>query len=299
MPERKKIFTIATALSAFENLLSRRSAHTVRAYRTDLESFKAWKRAESVEHALYDLLCYGRVEARLVVETFENYSLHVQKLARNTVNRRISALKSFVSQAFVEGLVDWNLEVETTRALSRADKKGFKKWNTEGQTAAKFEKLVGSLLRASKKPASRLAAIRDLAIIHLLKNPMLRRSEVSALNVADIDLTIGAEKVYLGKARSEIEALPIPPDGIAAISTWLKVRGGTRADPLFVSVLKAGVCTNRRLRTLEYTTLQPNSGENCSGRILGPLIPARSGKQESRRSPAMFQKTECPLRTAC
>jgi len=242
MPSPK--ITVASAESAFESLLHRKSAHTVRAYRTDIAVFAEWAKAESGAHALYDLLRAGRVEARKMVESFAQSI--AGNSAQNTVSRRISALKSIVAEAFRDGLVDWKLEVVASRNLSPEQKKATEKRDMSGPTASAFSSILAKLKAELVDPKRAPAATRDLALIYLLENPMLRRSEAAALNVKDIDLTPGEEKVtILGKARTETEQLPLPRAIVPYLKNWLNLRKGQPSDPLFVRIRRSILTTAR------------------------------------------------------
>ena len=270
--------TLATTVAASEEWLAERSPHTRRAYRTDLAAFAAWTKAESVSQALYDLLAQGRVAARRRVERFEQRS--VGRQSRNTINRRLNALKSFVAAAFRSGIVDWKLEVKTSNTLSKAAKKATAKRDMSGPTVARYQRLIAHLEMKICDPKLTAAATRDLAIIALLENPMLRRSEVSALDIGDIDLTSGAEGVTLvGKARTEPETLPMPPETIRAVAEWLKIRQGEPSAPLFVQIRKTALTQDRLGDNGIYlmTTKRGRQAFGRSNRRLNPHSLRRTG----------------------
>ena len=77
-------------------------------------------------------------------------------------------------------------------------------------------------------------ARRDRAILRLLFDLALRREEVAALDVQDLDLEAGTIAV-MGKGRTQKVSLTLPPETVEAIQAWLEVRG-VDPGPLFVSL---------------------------------------------------------------
>ena len=74
--------------------------------------------------------------------------------------------------------------------------------------------------------------IRDRAILTVLRHG-LRRAEVAALDVADVDLTAGALMVRHGKGN-KARAVPLHPEAVEVLRTWLAARGAG-GGPLFVN----------------------------------------------------------------
>ena len=62
--------TINAAFQTFDRLVRRRSAHTRRAYRSDIADFAKWAKAESAGHGLFDLLAGDRIAARRRAEAY-------------------------------------------------------------------------------------------------------------------------------------------------------------------------------------------------------------------------------------
>ena len=96
-------------------------------------------------------------------------------------------------------------------------------------TEAEMEKL---LAETPGVPAHLRA--RDRAILELLYSCGLRRSEVSALNVGDIDLLSGLGRVF-GKGSKE-RVVPIGGVAASAVREYLRQRGRAEpGDPLFLN----------------------------------------------------------------
>ena len=240
-PRRQPALTVYSAWNSFQVLCDTSSPLTARAYLSDVEDFAGHCRLPP-EEALYELLRGGPEAARARVTAWSKAM--VRRLAGNTVSRRVSALKSFVTHAGADGLVDWKLNVVSTHrqksALSKESKIATGQRDMSGPQRADFEKLIAVLGGLAAHPPTvgqsegvRLTAIRDLAMIGLLENPALRRSEVCALDVRDFRGGPTATVKFVGKGRSEAETLPVPPRVAGFIERWLAVRVCQRADPLF------------------------------------------------------------------
>jgi site-specific recombinase XerD len=85
----------ARLLRAF---LNGRKAETITAYRQDLEDFQAFIQAPSLEQAASLLLARGPGEANALAPDYKAHLMD-RELAANTINRRLTALRSFFSNA--------------------------------------------------------------------------------------------------------------------------------------------------------------------------------------------------------
>ncbi len=234
----------AVALDLIRAFLAGRSAQTVRAYRQDLESFRAFVGAESIDQAARLLLSRGHGEANGLALAFRA-DLIGRQLAPATVNRRLAALRSLVKLARTLGMVGWTLEVEGVRSEAYRD--------TAGPGVEGVRKLLGRLHgRADMK------ALRDRAVIRLAYDLGLRRAEITRLDLADVDLAAGVVWV-LGKGRSEKAKLTLPQPTAAALAAWLTARGTTAgtdpAAPVFVA-LDRGHRGHRLTGTAVYQTVR-------------------------------------------
>jgi len=92
---------------------------------------------------------------------------------------------------------------------------------------------VTAVKRQAAKHSSPAKAARDVAIIRVLFDLALRRGEVAALDLKDLDIRAGQLWV-MGKGRREKEAITLPPRTIMALNAWLKFRG-KEPGPLFIN----------------------------------------------------------------
>jgi integrase/recombinase XerC len=117
--------------------------------------------------------------------------------------------------------VTWSLEIDGVKTKAYRDTAGP---GLEGVTAVK---------RQAAKHRSPAKAARDVAIVRVLFDLALRRGEVAALDLRDLD--IRASRLWiLGKGRREREAIALPPRTLAALNAWLKHRG-REPGPLFIN----------------------------------------------------------------
>ncbi len=211
----------AALVAAF---LSGRNARTLRAYRQDLEDFRAFAGADTPEAAAYLLLSRGQGEANALALAYKAH-LRGRGLQSATLNRRLAALRSLVKLARTLGLVAWALDVENAAVEPYRD--------TRGPGREGVRRLLGALA-AGADPKSR----RDYAALRLLYDLGLRRGEVVGLDVADVDLTAGTLAV-LGKGRSQKAGLTLPGPTKEVLARWLAVRG-MEPGPLFTNFDRAG-----------------------------------------------------------
>jgi integrase/recombinase XerC len=203
--------------------LTGRSETTLRAYRRDLEDFRRFTRDATISAATERLLRGGRAVSHQLVLNYRA-RLMERGLQAATINRRIAALRSLVKMARLVGFVTWSLEVSGVRSEPYRDTRG------PGRAA------VALLFDAAAEADARRAA-RDQAILHLLYDLGLRRGELVALDVEDVDLDRSALAVR-GKGRSEKSFLTLPAPTVAVLADWLSYRGGI-PGPLFTNFDRA------------------------------------------------------------
>jgi len=156
------------------------------------------------------------------------YGRHMRDrgLAAATINRRLSTVRRLVKLARRLGLIDWAVDVEGMKAEPYRD--------TTGPGADGWRRLLEAALAAGDGPKAR----RDRALLRLLHDNALRRGEVVALDVEDLDLE-GARVAVVGKGRTERQFLTLNGPTVAALRDWLE-RRGTSPGPLFLNFNPAG-----------------------------------------------------------
>lgn len=136
------------------------------------------------------------------------------RLSGRGLERAATSLRSFLTFALMEGLIDVPLAYAVPSAA---------RWSVAGLPRALTPDQVTALLASCDRATSR--GRRDYAIVVLLVRLGLRAAEVAALRLDDIDWRAG-EIVVRGKGRTE-ERLPLPADVGAAFAAYLR-RGRPR-----------------------------------------------------------------------
>jgi integrase/recombinase XerC len=204
--------------------LSGRSETTLAAYRQDLEDFARFVNVAGAEAAAGLLVEGGQGRANSLAISYRA-TLVDSGLSAATVNRRLTALRSLVKLARTFGLVTWSLEVPNVKAQPYRD--------TRGPGREGFRKLLRQLERCP----DRAKGVRDRALLRLLYDLALRRSEAVSLDLEHLDLEAGTVSV-LGKGRSERVTLTLPEPTACVLRDWLELRG-TEPGPLFLNMDRA------------------------------------------------------------
>jgi site-specific recombinase XerD len=154
-----------------------------------------------------------------------------------TANRLLAALRGVLKEA-------WRLGQMSAEDYRRAvDVRGVKAETLPaGRELAQGE--LFALVQACKADHSP-AGVRDAAILGLLYTCGLRREELVALDVADVEPETGKLLVRVGKGRKERTAY-VQGGALHALHDWLAV-GGIYSGALFVPINKGGKLTPRRM----------------------------------------------------
>ena len=195
------------------------------AYRRDLACFTAWLEVKNMDEAAQVLLGHGQGRANALGLAYKHH-LAEEGLAAATINRRLAALRSMVEMANVLGIVGWDLKVNNLPSKKYRD--------TSGPGRDGVKKLLAKL--DTRKDVAKTR--RDRAIVRLLFGLALRRSEVVALDLSDVDFPRNRVRIR-GKGRSEHEYMTMSTKVRKALADWIELRGGG-PGALFVSQDPAG-----------------------------------------------------------
>jgi len=160
-------------------LATKRSPHTQRVYRRDIENFLADLNLE-----LGKFLTLDRHKAFELVSRYKG-ELITKNLKSATINRRLAAIKSLVCFAYNCGHCEFMLEAVKSEKLSAYR-------DTSGIDPEAFKRVLGGIDRTSLK------GIRDYALMMLLWSNALRRSEVSKASIADFDPVAKTLRIFGG-----------------------------------------------------------------------------------------------------
>jgi integrase/recombinase XerC len=203
-------------LADFFKLLTievRASEHTVKSYQRDIKHLSRYCADKSI--AQWAELKHTDIRAHIA-------SRHRKGLSSKSLQRELSAIRSFYNYLLKKGQTDVN-PAQQIKAPKQARK--LPKTLDVDQLSGLLEAGTSSLLE-----------IRDLAMFELFYSSGLRLSELSALDLSDLDLpdnTLTVRKGKGGKSR----VLPIGSKAVTAIENWLRHRTVKTAaeSALFVS----------------------------------------------------------------
>jgi integrase/recombinase XerC len=229
------------------------SEHTKRTYASALNDFFLQITGARVNsHQIREFLNLPSEQAIAVVLSYRSRLLDLN-LSPNTINTRLAAIKSLVNHArklsqCVFSLEDVaSLKVEVYR-------------DTAGVEPDVFRRMIESIDRET------IGGKRDYAIMRLLWDNALRRSEVTALNIEDFQ----SDKLWIiRKGKIQKIAIDLAVKTRSALAQWLSVRGEEPSQPLFMAL------DNRAY------------GNRLSGRSLGYLVErlAKGADVAKRMSP--------------
>jgi integrase/recombinase XerC len=208
------------------------SINTIGAYRDDLESFVGFLSND------YFSMARDQIELRRVDHlTVRAYLAHLarRKLARSSIARHLSALRSFFKYLMREGVVEAN--------------------PARGVATPKREKHLPSVMQPSdvallleQPDLSTPLGIRDRAWMELLYASGLRISELTGIDLDDIELRARLVKVH-GKGSKE-RIVPFGSKAEAAVREWLAVREADAEEQALFVNYRGQRITTRSVRRL-------------------------------------------------
>ncbi|HUG41461.1 MAG TPA: tyrosine recombinase [Longimicrobiales bacterium] len=161
------------------------SPHTVAAYRRDLQQFRDWMDTHRPGWEWHDV---GRLDLRA-------YLGHMGRrgLARRSIARKLSAIRTFFRHLHREGVVDAN----PSRAVrSPRLERRLPAWLTRGDVDRLF------VIAENGAAEGTFAGLRDLAMLETFYATGMRLAELQGLSIRDVDL-VGDQVKVRGKGRKE------------------------------------------------------------------------------------------------
>lgn len=169
------------------------SAHTLRAYRKDLEAFSAHVRKDLPDVGLIDVRSFVALQIR-------------EGLNKTTAARRLASVRSFLRFMHREGYIKSNPAKLVTTPKTP-------------ETLPRFLSVDDVFSLVEKPGGIGFIHARDRAILELLYSSGLRVSEVAGLNTEDVNTREGLVKVR-GKGRKE-RIVPVGAKAVDAIKSYL------------------------------------------------------------------------------
>ncbi|HEY1602111.1 MAG TPA: tyrosine-type recombinase/integrase [Pirellulales bacterium] len=200
-------------------LADRKSESTQATYWSALEDFARFM-GDTIEAVTARMLGLTKGSATATLEAYRATLVGVRKLAPNTVNLRVAAIRSLLVKAYDLDMISWLTRVKGVKTEVRKD--------SRGPGAEKAREMFALLGRRDAK------GCRDRALFRLLWDLALRRSEIIGLDVEHLDTDKGVLFVK-GKGKRERAWQTLPDETRAALADWLEHRGA-EPGPLFVSL---------------------------------------------------------------
>jgi integrase/recombinase XerD len=210
------------------------SPETRRAYATDLATFRRWLDDEC------------RAWIGITSDDLDQYREWLAaRFARTTVNRRLVVVRSLYAEAKRRHVIADDPADRLRSLRGRDDRDGGALTHQQARDA--LDAISGDLAR----PAHRVLAERDLAIMTLLLRTGIRRSELTSLRVSSIGATAGHHVLTLTGKGNVLRNIKLPPDVWRLLDCWLAAATGAgcelaESDPLFVEIRKGGRLPGRR-----------------------------------------------------
>ena len=208
--------------------LAGRKPKTLAIYQVDLEDFRRFMETRSVSaptagKAVEALLGGMGILAGLQISQYRS-EMQERGLPVATINRRLGMLRALVKLANMLGLVSCTVWIRNVPAQPYRD--------TRGPGRDGFRAMLDA---AGAQPGPK--GLRDVALLRLLHDLGLRRSEAVRLDVEDVDLPRNQISI-LSRGRSWKEQVALPEPTRTALAAWLKARG-SKPGPLFVNFDRA------------------------------------------------------------
>lgn len=212
------------------------SSYTVEEYATDINEFLSFLEIEGIE----DLNEVTYAEARLYVTT-----LYDHDLARTTISRKISSVRSFFKFANAR----YDINDDAFRSLHHPKKQ-------EKLPAFFYEEEMELLFAACEGTDQK--SLRDYAILEMLYATGIRVSELTSIRTSDVDYYLGIVLV-MGKGRKE-RYIPFGSFAGEALSAYMeksrpKLMKHQDHDVLFVN-LRGNPLTERGVRHILTSVME-------------------------------------------
>jgi integrase/recombinase XerD len=203
---------VPPALTWFANI---DNPQTRRAYQNDVEEFMQYA-------GITDPLAF-RAVTRAHVLAWRRH-LELRALAGATIRRKLAALSSLFESLCEANAIQGNPVDGVKRPKNES---------TEGKTPAIADHQARALLAAPD--ASTLRGMRDRAILATLLYHGLRRAELCALHLVDLQERRGVRSLRVHGKGGKIRYVPLHPAAAGTIALYLEMAGhGTeKAAPLF------------------------------------------------------------------
>ena len=203
-------------LAAF--LARPKSENSRRAYLQALDDFSKFIGADSVKHAILQLLSADHSDLSVLVQSYKAHLLGT-KLSSSTISIRLGRLRALIGLWNASGAQWQNISLSSIRNRPPPDRGDI--------SPDEYTQVLAGINGDDAK------ACRDRVIVSLLHDLSLRPGELLALNIEDIcfeQLTITT--LRQGSARRQVDRINANTAGVLA--KWCEILG-TKSGPLIVN----------------------------------------------------------------
>ena len=208
---------------------NKRSENTRRAYNKDLKDFFRFLSGakEPSTVLISEFLALQRFDAKALVLAYKSHLLQERKLKEATINRRLAAIKALVRFAFEIGKCNYTLsDIKGEKVVAYRD--------TTGVSLQLFRQVLAVPQRETLKGK------RDYAILRLLWDNALRRSEVVGVDIQDLEPQ-RRSLLITGKGNgTSKQTVTLSRATVDSILDWLQARKELDVKkPLFIALDRA------------------------------------------------------------
>lgn len=207
------------------------SEHTLKSYRRDLTQLANYCHQSNISD-------WQSVSSSDVLKHIAER--HRQGMSSKSLQRELSSMRSFYQYLMRAGLADKN-PAHYVKAPKQARKL---------PKTLDVDQVTG-LLDAG---ANSILEVRDVAMFELFYSSGLRLSELSSLNLENLDLTDQQLKVVSGKGKKS-RLLPVGKKAVEALQKWLDVRPA--------NTLETAVFTSAKGRRIGHRNIQLRLKQWC------------------------------------
>lgn len=207
-----------------------------------------------VKEVLAEVLTMDKFTALAYLTQYQS-ALIEKEYTPNTIAVRVASIRAFVKFAFKRGLVSWLVE-----DLDNLGNEVYR--DTTGVDPNTFSQILSVI------DTDKMGGKRDKAILRLLWDNGLRRSEISALNISDFNYADNTLMIK-GKGRYGKEKISLSPITSEAINNWLVAIERPSEQPLFIA-LDRNSFGHRLTGKSIYKTVRKYSDSILTDKILSP-----------------------------
>ena len=208
-----------------------------------------------IKSAIHDFLAFEQATAHAYLLQYQN-DLIEANYTPNSINIRIASIRSLVRFAFKRGFCNWLVE-----DLKSLDNEVYR--DTSGVSKDSFAQIIETI------DVDTVAGKRDYALLRLLWDCALRRTEICGLNLEDIDLSASTLRIK-GKGKLSKQLIHLAPKTVSALNNWLDCYHNPHpSSPLFISLANSNR-GNRLTGKSIYCIVRKYADKVLGDKILSP-----------------------------